>query len=117
MKKSGLADSPLFTSSRPRETFNPLSEPMISEAQTPERKINQRTDVRTIERKSERTNVRKKKKRIRIRHAFDIYEDQLRSLQTFQLEAIQAGKKKPSLGKMVQRALDQYLENRKKKKM
>ena len=114
MKKSGLADSPLFISPQPKEPFTPPPELTIPEAKKTEGEIEKRTDVRTIERKSERTNVSKKKKRIRIRHAFDIFEDQLRSLQTFQLEAIQAGKKKPSLGKMVQRALDQYLENKMK---
>jgi len=117
MKKSGLADSPLFISHQPKVTVTPPSEPTNHEPRTTERKDHQRTDVRTIERKSERTNVRKKKKRIRIRHAFDIYEDQLRTLQTIQLKVIQAGKKKPSLGKMVQKALDQYLEDKKKKKM
>ena len=117
MKKSGLADSPLFISPQPKKSFTPPSEPTIPEVQKLKVKNEQRTDVRTIERKSERTNVRIKKKRVRIRHAFDIYEDQLRALHTFQLEAIQAGKKKPRLGKMVQKALDQYLENKKKMKV
>jgi hypothetical protein len=114
MKKSGLADSPLFVSPQTkRSSTPPTARSIIPESKKPEGKIGQRTDVRTIERKSVRTNVRKKKRRVRIRHAFDIYEDQLRALHTLQLEAIRAGKIKPRLGKMVQKALDQYLENMK----
>ena len=96
---------------------NPLPPaPITTETKASAAKVSVRTDVRTVERKSVRTNVRKKKKRICIRHAFDIYEDQLRALHTLQLKAVQAGRRKPKLGKMVQKALDQFLENKQKKK-
>ncbi len=73
-------------------------------------KTKKRTEVLLYDRTSERTNVRKPD-RVKIRHAFDIYEDQLRELHTRQLEAVRAGKKKPGLGEMVQQALDKYIEN------
>ena len=68
------------------------------------------TEILLYDRTSERTNVRKAD-RVKIRHAFDIFEDQLRVLHTRQLEAVRAGRKKPGLGEMVQRALDEYFEN------
>lgn len=83
----------------------------IIEKKPPEKKMYERTKERAYDRPDERTNVRKRK-RVRIRHAFDIFEDQLRSLHTIQLEAVQASKRKPKLGEMVQQALDLYLKNR-----
>jgi hypothetical protein len=69
--------------------------------------------VRSAERTSdgsyERTDVRKDE-RVRIRHAFDIFEDQLRALQLLQLQAVQAGKPKPKLGQMVQEGIDLLLK-------
>ena len=137
MKKSGLADSPFFKPLTYKTEATPLSdtadskspsdnellsptpnvpgqETASSEKFTPNQTGNEteqaqkRTDVRTYE----RTDVRTQKKPIRrkIRHAFDIYEDQLQALQILQFEAVQKGKKKPKLGKMVQEAIDQYLK-------
>jgi len=75
-----------------------------------ESKSDECTEVLLYDRTSERTNVRNVD-RVKIRHAFDIFEDQLRELHTRQLEAVRAGKKKPGLGEMVQRALDEYIKN------
>jgi hypothetical protein len=58
---------------------------------------------------NEGTNVARKS-RIKVRHTFDIYQDQLLALQAVQLEAVQRGKKKPKLGDMVQKAIDSYLK-------
>jgi hypothetical protein len=114
MKKSGLADSPLFSSQKPKNTLTPpppLS--IVESSKNTGVRTTQRTNEPTFERKSESSNARKTKKRVQIRHTFDIYQDQLRSLHTLQLEAIRAGKKKPKLGKLVQKALDQYLKEAK----
>ncbi len=54
-------------------------------------------------------------KRRKIRHTFDIYDDQLQAMHTVQLEAVQAGKRKPTLGDMVQNALDDYFAKRNSK--
>jgi hypothetical protein len=62
---------------------------------------------------NEPTNV-PKTQRVKTRHTFDIYQDQLLALQSIQLEAVQKGKKKPKLGDMVQRAIDLYLEKNRK---
>jgi hypothetical protein len=77
-----------------------------------QKRTNVLSDVRTDERPIGRTNVRTeaKQKRRKIRHAFDIYQDQLFSLQMRQLEAVQRGKRKPKLGRMVQDAIDMYLK-------
>ena len=78
-----------------------------------------RTSERSNERTNETTNVRTNdgfQKREKIRHTFDIYADQLRALQTLQLEAVQAGKRKPKLGDMVQQALDTFIKKRRERK-
>ena len=49
--------------------------------------------------------------RVIIRHTFDIYDDQLRELHSIQLKAVQSGKKKPKIGAMVRKAIDEFFEN------
>jgi len=65
---------------------------------------NDETKHRTPERSNERTE-----ERIKIRHTFDIYEDQLVALHTLQLISLQTKNFKPKLGELVQDALDKYL--------
>ena len=60
----------------------------------------EKTNERTKERKVERT---------KIRHTFDIYEDQLFRLQEMKIGLRRKGKK-PKLGDLVQQALDQFLK-------
>lgn len=137
MKKSGLADSPFFSLSKKDETTSPSkdSQDIISgnkEDNRPKPEVdvlsdynkeqtysvenqaqfrtNERSDVRT----DDRTDivVPKTVKRRKIRHAFDIFEDQLQSLLILQLRAVQKGRKKPKLGKMAQEAFDLYLKKK-----
>lgn len=54
--------------------------------------------------------------RVQIRHTFDIFKDQLNALQTIQLEAVTSDKDKPTLGELVQQALDEYLHRQGKRK-
>jgi hypothetical protein len=105
-KESPLASSPFF-----EKPSTPPPQARILEKQD-QKRTNVLSDVRTDERSNERTNVRtsSKPKRQKIRHAFDIYQDQLLALQIRQLEAVQRGKRKPKLGKMVQDAIDLYLK-------
>ena len=82
---------------------------------SPSGKELQKIPTRLPERSSGRTDEwadEHKKSRIKTRHAFDIFQDQLRSLQKIQLEAVQANERKPNLGEMVQEALDAYLQIR-----
>jgi len=70
---------------------------------------------RTIVRSNERSNVRtvvRNKERLKVRHTFDIFQDQLRELHTRQLKAVRDGEKKPKLGELVQQALDLYIGNK-----
>jgi hypothetical protein len=60
---------------------------------------------------NERSVVRKPTRKV-IRHTFDIYADQLSKLQRLQLEAIRNGRKKPTMGGLVQKALDLYLQKK-----
>lgn len=109
----------------PETVSNPMPEsptlPIIetsTQAQKEENQYQKRTDERSNERPNEVTFERPyKPKREKIRHTFDIYRDQLVSLQSIQLERFRAGKKKPKLGKMVAEGIDLYLKqyNRKSK--
>ncbi|WP_420628636.1 hypothetical protein [Candidatus Leptofilum sp.] len=84
-------------------------------------KTQHKTEKRTFERSNEPTNDRTTEQieknnseqlaRRKVRHTFDIYEDQLQALHTLQLKAVQQGKRKPKLGTMVQEAIDSYLKN------
>lgn len=69
---------------------------------------------RSNERTIERTNVRevKKKQRIKVRHTFDVFKDQLVELQGVQFAAVQVGRRKPKLGDMVQQAIDLFLKKK-----
>jgi hypothetical protein len=60
---------------------------------------------------SERSNERTLE-RIKIRHTFDIFKDQLESLYSIQLEDMHNKKSKKKLGEMVQVALDLYIQKR-----
>jgi len=134
MKKSGLADSPFFTIPK-NDVETPLPVGTVQEAQSKEVSLNvspagvnpsqvspkstrayaeeNQVQFRTNVRPDERTDIwinQIHQKRQKIRHAFDIYQDQLMELQLWQLKAVQKGKRKPKLGKMVQEALDVYLK-------
>lgn len=103
---SPLASSPFF-----EKPTAPPPQAQIDQNQD-QKRTNVHSNVRTDVRPNERTNVRTstKPRRQKIRHAFDIYQDQLLALQIRQLEAVQRGKRKPKLGKMVQDAIDFYLK-------
>ena len=106
-KVNSLVDSLFFD-----KPITPLPQAQ-KEDNRDQKRTNVLSDVRTYERTNVRTKV--KPKRQKIRHAFDIYQDQLISLQMRQLEAVQRGKRKPKLGKMVQDAIDLYLRQSEKK--
>jgi hypothetical protein len=146
MKKSGLADSPFFTTPQAQNTApapsllepekpadesntNILPYPQSTEknvttpSQVPaeenqdQKRSSERTFERSIERSNERSTQRPvKRKREKIRHTFDIYRDQLVALQMIQLEKFQAGKKKPKLGKMVAEGIDLFIKQEASKK-
>lgn len=86
-------------------------QPKPSQTQIHHEAKNERSNERT----TERTNVRtmKKQERVKVRHSFDVYRDQLVELQSLQLTAVRRGKRKPKLGDMVQAAIDFYLEKKK----
>jgi len=99
-----------ITASSQPETVqsNPGSNPQPIEAKS------ERTNVGTNERWTVGT-IQRTPDRLKVRHTFDIYVDQLHALQAFQLRAVQRGKRKPTLGKMVQQAIDLYLKRQAKR--
>jgi hypothetical protein len=64
--------------------------------------------VSTKERIIEPTNIRTNERR-KVRHSFDIYEDQLLTLTEIQTSIFRATGKKPKLGELVQQAIDEYI--------
>jgi hypothetical protein len=49
--------------------------------------------------------------RVRVRHSFDVYRDQLFSLTAIQIALFSKTGKKPKLGDLVQEALDAYISS------
>lgn len=77
---------------------------------------NERMNERSDDQSNERTIVQiEKPSRRVIRHTFDIYRDQLISLQQLQIGVMTRGRRKPKLGRMVQKALDLYISREMKK--
>jgi hypothetical protein len=74
------------------------------------------SNVRTNDRTAEAANKRTTKlaagpppERVRVRHSFDVYRDQLFSLTEIQTALFSKTGKKPKLGDLVQEALDAYI--------
>lgn len=63
-----------------------------------------RADVLDDERTDERTNERPK-----VRHSFDVYRDQLDALQEIQLLRKRRSGRRPTIGELVQQALDRFI--------
>ncbi len=63
---------------------------------------------------SERTNVRTNE-RTRVRHSFDVWQDQLLALTQIQAERFNRTGRKPKLGELVQEALDGYIAQQRKR--
>jgi hypothetical protein len=61
-----------------------------------------------------RTNVRTNE-RMRVRHSFDVWQDQLLALAQIQAERFNRTGKKPKLGELVQEALDAYVAQQRKR--
>jgi hypothetical protein len=62
----------------------------------------------------ERTNERHQE-RVRVRHSFDVWQDQLHALTELQARAFSATGRKPKLGELVQEALDAYIVKERKR--
>ena len=107
-KRSGLADSPFFTTPAGRDA--PAASPSSGTSETvpgvpPVRGV---LDVRHVPAGQTVLAVRPAK-RIRRRHPFDIYEDQLERLKELKTRAMRRGEE-ASMSRMVREALDAYLD-------
>ncbi len=74
----------------------------------------QRAAPRPNEGNNGRTNVRTNE-RTRVRHSFDVWQDQLLALTQIQVERFNRTGKKPKLGELVQEALDAYVAQQRKR--
>ncbi len=77
-------------------------------------RTNEQRNERLTERIGERTDKRSDKRideRKRVRHSFDIYQDQLLSLKAIAIDREQTHGKRVLLGDLVQEALDNFIED------
>jgi hypothetical protein len=89
----------------------------MSASQEPEKTV-ERSNVRTNDRTVEASNGQTTRptaepppERVRVRHSFDVYRDQLFSLTAIQIALFSKTGKKPKLGDLVQEALDAYISS------
>jgi len=110
-KRSELADSPFFTAPANRDasvvtSAAPASDPVPSVPPVPP--VRGELDVQDEPPGRPVPPVRPAK-RIRRRHPFDIYEDQLECLKELKTRAMRRGEE-ASMSRMVREALDAYLD-------
>jgi len=79
-------------------------------------RTNQRTTGRTTGRTNERPGVADARvdspppaERLRVRHSFDVYHDQLLALAAIQAERFRTTTRKPKIGELVQEAIDAFI--------
>lgn len=72
-----------------------------------------RTSAPEVERTAERTNGRTNE-RAKIRHSFDVWQDQLHALAEIQTRRFRTSGVKPKMGELVQEALDAYIRQQQK---
>jgi hypothetical protein len=89
----------------PAEKEAPVDKPLRKRGGAKEQK-----NERSLERKNVPTNERTLK-----HHSFDVFVDQLISLDHIQTQRYQETGKKPKIGTLVQEALDEYIRNQRKK--
>ncbi len=88
-----------------REVIKPV-DMLAAEPEPPNERTNEETNERTDERMIKRT-----KERTRVRHSFDIYQDQLLSLKEISLARQKTLGERSLLGDLVQEALDTFIKN------
>jgi hypothetical protein len=85
--------------------------PAGAEQKPPQRQARSaRTNGATNERTNERTSDR-----VRVRHSFDVWQDQLLGLSEIQAERFSRLGRKPKIGELVQEALDAYIAKERKR--
>ena len=125
MKKSGLADSPLFK--RPTET-SPVDVEKITNMNegslnaNSERHTSTPVNFHTVTPSHQDTSVKSPhhtlspiRKRAKKKHGFLIYRDQLRALKEIQLAVWRRDEIEPDIGQLVREALDEFVEKMRKK--
>lgn len=107
-KRSGLADSPFFTASANRDAPVALPATPATDPIPGVPSVRGVLDVRD-EPPGLPVPPGRPPKRVRRRHPFDIYEDQLERLKELKTRAMRRGEE-ASMSRMVREALDAYLD-------
>jgi hypothetical protein len=102
-----------FAASQDDHSENDLLPDVISEPATATNSGAAPTSPRN-KRTNERSNKRTVERR-RVRHSFDIWQDQLLGLSEIQAERFSLSGRKPKLGELVQEALDAYIAKERKR--
>ena len=108
---SGL-DTALLRSTQRQAPTTP-DQPAANIGESPSPSPDSRTSNRNINRSSGRSNERttiRTNERSRIRHSFDIYQDQLLAMADIQAAIFRKTGRKPKMGELVQEALDLYIK-------
>jgi|SRR5271166_2747303 len=95
-----------------------FSDMMEASEKVIEKKENQTKDIkneRSLERKNVSTNERVTE-RLMKHHSFDVFVDQLISLDQIRTDTYQESGKKPKIYTLVQEALDEYIKSHKKER-
>ena len=101
-----------------------VEKPAINADKPPIARTNEHPNVRTNERMPQTLNKENNSTsylieipatRIKTRHSYDIFIDQKNALNKIQMAMADTGKGKPSLGDMIQEAIDSYIKEKAKK--
>jgi hypothetical protein len=110
-----MSDLDLIYGTKPEPTPPPAEE--AAAAAIPLRKrggAREQKNKSSLERKNVRTNARTNERTLK-HHSFDVFVDQLISLDHIRTRRYQETGKKPKIGTLVQEALDEYIRNQRKK--
>jgi len=120
---TGLDKALLRSTQRP-----PATEPEATPSST---RAYEKSNVRTNDRSNERTDaagpqiattsapvrsVSRPNERTRVRHSFDVFEDQLQALTDIQADVFHQTNRKPKVGELVQKALDEYIHRHRRRR-
>lgn len=101
LEATDAGDEPTETQEA-EDTSEVVVKPSTSHPRAGSSRTNGRTNERTVE-------------RLRVRHSFDIWQDQLLGLTEIQAGHFSQSGRKPKLGELVQEALDAYIAKERKR--
>jgi hypothetical protein len=110
-----MSDLDLIYGTKPKLTPPPVEEE--APAASPlgkRRRTKEQKNERSLERKNNHTTERTNERTLK-HHSFDVFVDQLISLDHIRTRRYQATGKKPKISTLIQEALDEYIRNQRTK--